>query len=458
MSKTEFHAAVNAVRIELLLIGAYWLESVFSQIGIFLYDEEVESIVAKYDIDGDGTLDYSEFVRCAGQVPTHMYSASDYDNALAGRPDPVPHTEFVLEASREEHLVSLCASIREKVDGFSGPREAFLALNRLGDAQLTVQELRRGLAARGLRVPTDDLRTLLRPYMKTDTRKRYLTIGEFTSFVQGDRWAGEAVPVAARHKQLPSSTPVPKALQMIVDAVRVAGKSALETFHSFDADGDGSVTPAELRRALQHWGHFVDMSLCVALVKRFDVSRSGTLNYRELVKLLSSVQPSSQSRAQIQPPASIAVTGDGAGRATSNLVRSKAAASARRRRMVRSSGVSDAQQEGVASFPPVPPHVATAALEQPAAVAAPSTKIMSDVSWAVYHSRSGPTKLYRDMKRHGQLGVDEDDLIYGLHRVGVKLSQEDARSLMNAFDKDRDGVLSLTEWLKLLQEAQAASA
>lgn len=425
--------------------------------GIFLYDDEVETLVAKYDTDGDGSLDYSEFVRCAGRVPSHMYSASDYDNALAGRPAPVPHTQFVLEESKEDHLANLCESIRAKLEGFSGARDAFLALNRLGDAQLTVQELRRGLASRGLRVSTEDLRALTRPYMKTDPHKRYLTVGEFSSFLQGDRWHGEAVPVAARGKQLPASTPLPKALQMIVDAVRLAGKSALETFDTFDSDGDGSVTPAELRRALQHWGHFVDMALCVALVKRFDVTHSGTLNYRELVKLLGSAAPTA---VQTQPAPAAAAQGDA--RATSSLVRSKAAASARRRRLVQSSAVTEAQQGGVASFPPLPPHVAAeqggGAVPGRPAVAPPSKQVLSDVSWAVYHSRSGPTKLYRDMKRHGQLGVDEDDLVYGLHRVGVKLSQADAVALMAAFDQDQDGVLSLTEWLKLLQDAQAASA
>ncbi len=416
-----------------------------------MHDHEVESIVAKYDTDGDGTLDYSEFVRCAGRVPEHMYSASDYDSALAGRPAPVPQTDFELEESKEEYLANLCESIRLKLGEYRGPREAFLALNRLGDAQLTVQELRRGLASRGLRISTEDLRSLVRPYMKTDARRRYLTVGEFSAFLDGDRWSGEAIPVAARRNQLPSSTPLPKALQMIVDAVRMAGKSALETFRAFDGDGDGSVTPAELRRALQHWGQYVDLRLCVALVKRFDVTKTGTLNYRELVRLLAAA-----GAPEDAPPAASAA--DGTSRSTSSLVRNKAAASARRRRMVRSSDVSEAQQGGVASFPPVPPHVAAQLETAPAAVPPPSQKTLSDVSWAVYHSRSGPTKLYKDMKRHGQLGVDEDDLIYGLHRVGVKLTKDDAIALMNAFDADKDGVLSLSEWLKLLHDAQAATA
>jgi Ca2+-binding EF-hand superfamily protein len=61
------------------------------------------------------------------------------------------------------------------------------------------------------------------------------------------------------------------------------------------------------------------------------------------------------------------------------------------------------------------------------------------------------------MKRHGQLGVDGDDLMYGLHKVGVKLTPGDAEGLLLAFDKDQDGVLSLSEWLKMLQEAQSAA-
>ena len=88
--------------------------------------------------------------------------------------------------------------------------------------------------------------------------------------------------------------------------------------------------------------------------------------------------------------------------------------------------------------------------------AAPTAALLKEISDAVYGSSLGPGKLYKSMKRHGQLGVHAADLVYGLRKVGVQAPLGQVQGLVEAFDEDKDGQLSLPEWLHLLSAAGSA--
>lgn len=95
--------------------------------GIFLYEEEVQALIEKYDISKDGCLDYDEFAKAIGRVDLSRLSTHSYDEALIGRPAPVPPTMFDLKPSEEIKLRHLVEEIRAKVcSHWRSSRRAFL--------------------------------------------------------------------------------------------------------------------------------------------------------------------------------------------------------------------------------------------------------------------------------------------------------------------------------------------
>ncbi|CAE7348334.1 EFCAB6, partial [Symbiodinium sp. KB8] len=377
----------------------------FDQLGVYLYPEELASIVGKYDLDEDGRLDYDEFVKAASLARGHWSSTSRVAAALAGRPPPLKPTDIPIEPSPAEALYDTLEAIRSKVSQHhASSHQAFLALNRKGDAHLSLSELRTGLARWGLRVAEKDLCMLTRAYMQ-DKRKRFLTAPDFAAFLEGSS-RGRARPIATQQKLLvPAGSSQASAVSKVVEVVRRCGQRASAVFHALDANRDGSITPAEFRRGLLAMGYSIDLCTAQQVVKQFDVGKDGRLQYRELLKLLAHNKRSGAARSP--SPASGPF-------ATSHRVRSRAAA------------------------------------------ARATRPLLKEISDAVYGSSLGPGKLYKSMKRHGQLGVHAADLVYGLRKVGVQAPLGQVQGLVEAFDEDKDGQLSLPEWLHLLSAAGSA--
>lgn len=415
---------------------------------MYLYPEELASIVGKYDLDEDGRLDYDEFVKAASLARGHWSSTSRVAAALAGRPPPLKPTDIPIEPSPAEALHDTLEAIRSKVSQHhASSHQAFLALNRKGDAHLSLSELRTGLARWGLPVAEKDLRMLTRAYMQ-DKRKRFLTAPDFAAFLEGSS-RGRARPIATQQKLLvPAGSSQASAVSKVVEVVRRCGQRASAVFHALDANRDGSITPAEFRRGLLAMGYSIDLCTAQQVVKQFDVGKDGRLQYRELLKLLAHNKRSGAARSP--SPASGPF-------ATSHRVRSRAAAA----RATRRAGLSGtAARQAIAQPPPVasvPPAFASAPPPTaPMPSAAPTAALLKEISDAVYGSSLGPGKLYKSMKRHGQLGVHAADLVYGLRKVGVQAPLGQVQGLVEAFDEDKDGQLSLPEWLHLLSAAGSA--
>ena len=77
-------------------------------------------------------------------------------------------------------------------------------------------------------------------------------------------------------------------------------------------------------------------------------------------------------------------------------------------------------------------------------------QLLTRVADAVYSSGHSLHDLYRQMQAHGQLGVRAPDLQYGLHRLGVNLSADDAQSLVQTYGKHGNGALSMSDFVTML--------
>ena len=66
------------------------------------------------------------------------------------------------------------------------------------------------------------------------------------------------------------------------DDVHEAEADVVEAFRTFDADGDGLLTPADCRRLLARVGVSLSDSELTAFISRADVDEDGMINYQGL--------------------------------------------------------------------------------------------------------------------------------------------------------------------------------
>lgn len=504
-------------------LGVTAFRAAVNDLGVYLSEEEGEELVARWDTDNCGELDYAELERALSKVDMRMLSHSDYDDALVGRPGPVPPTSFHFEPNAEVEAAQLLQHIREKiVEHFGSSQEIFAAMVPHAGGVLPLGALRRGLTRLGLRVDPAKLRDLAKPYMHEAADRSALTVSELQAFLNGSRSRTGCCVAERPAPLLPHTADTKTWLYTVLVVLAEREGSMRAALARFDADGDGRVSPAELRAALHLEGVNVPYDKCVELVRAFDRNNNGLLNYSELMNLVTAAaedrlpvrDPTARTAAAATtkpprapmsssgaPPAPTAPAAAVAARAAdsasadtvsddsfaatpgrdsvssrtsnlSDLARSRASASAARRR-ARSSSRGRAPSPGSGSAgaspsravpshdlwsQPAPPSQPSSSQQAPAssgrAGAQADHSVMSQllvrVADAVYSSGHSLHDLYRQMQAHGQLGVRAPDLQYGLHRLGVNLSADDAQSLVRAYGKHGNGALSMSDFVTML--------
>lgn len=60
----------------------------------------------------------------------------------------------------------------------------------------------------------------------------------------------------------------------------------LNTFQAFDTDGDGFISPAELRYVMSLIGEFMTVDEAEDLIREVDLDKDGKLSYWEFVKIM----------------------------------------------------------------------------------------------------------------------------------------------------------------------------
>eukprot|EP01138_Halocafeteria_seosinensis_P002074 gb/GECG01002123.1/.p1 GENE.gb/GECG01002123.1/~~gb/GECG01002123.1/.p1 ORF type:complete len:587 (+),score=85.79 gb/GECG01002123.1/:1-1761(+) len=431
------------------------LQAAVNSLGIFLYDEEVEALVQKYDVGQDGCLDYDEFVKAISRIDFSRLAAHNYDDALVGRPAPLPPTLFDLKPSEEMKLHSYVEEIRSKIAShWRSSRRAFLACIDSHTTRLYVNKFAHALRKVGLKIDTKDLKKLMRPYMDESKDKTYLTSHEFERFVMG---SPTKTKTSVAEKPPPLVTPdcsVSDAIRIVLDVLEVNEQSTRETLQRYDLNRDGKVSPMEFRFSLLAMGYNVDLRVCMALVKWFDKDGDGYLDYEELLAMAHTRNKKmGQSRGAARPPVEQNTAGGRAFEATP--LRSYEAVP------VQPSPVSSGQtQSAPVGFTAGPSPVRSPPVQGGGGTVQstpPTSALLRQISDSVYGSSYGAANLYKKMRQFGEIGVNADDLAYGFRRVGLKLKLPEAQGLVDHFDEDKDGKLSMGEFLHMLSEAENAN-
>jgi len=66
-------------------------------------------------------------------------------------------------------------------------------------------------------------------------------------------------------------------------------QSARTTFQSLDKNGDGTLSPDELKEGLKQMGVECDTKTSEKIIKRFDFKQDGKLHFWEFIKLVQNV-------------------------------------------------------------------------------------------------------------------------------------------------------------------------
>lgn len=155
------------------------------------------------------------------------------------------------------------------------------------------------------------------------------------------------------------------------------------------------------------------------------------------------------------------VGGGGPGQQLSTHTRRMAAAAAARRRREAPTGgysAAAAVPGAMAAPAPVAPGVGGGASRGPGGAGAPAGhELLVRIGKELSRQSHRFHDVYKKMKTHGQLGVDSDDLAWGLEREGVRVSEAESEALVEAFDRSGDGALSYGDFLHLVNTASDAA-
>eukprot|EP01052_Picozoa_sp_SAG31_P004618 SAG31_NODE_193_length_20735_cov_15.125509_2_plen_5371_part_00 len=201
-------------------------------LGIDLPNSQIRELIAVFDEDGDGNIEYREFVREFG-----------------AKPEDLLRTLTKLQSK----LVAVDADFTEE-----DLTTAFSALDFDGDGSITHDEFRAGLRRLGIVLPTTTVEQLLKAFDADND-------GEI-NYVEFLREFGTK----------------PHQLHAML---KERGLSDMKQgFQALDKDGDGSISHEEFREGLQALGVSLPVNQIEQLIKTLDADLDGEIDYDEFVR------------------------------------------------------------------------------------------------------------------------------------------------------------------------------
>ncbi|KAL1203796.1 Disease resistance protein RML1A [Cardamine amara subsp. amara] len=205
-------------------------------------DDEVKNAIQGADVDGDGRLNFDEFVKVMMKMAAMVRNFT---------------TDVTLSKEEEEEMKGLFMSADVNQDGFITAAEFLYAVTRNG-AKVTEDDVKNAIQAADL---------------DGDGRLSY---DEFVKFKMAMKMIEEA--------------PMGKNLVTDVKLSSEDEKSLSEFFVGLDEDNDGFITAAEFQRACQNDGkektdEDAYKDAC-RLIKKYDRDGDGRLNFDEFVRVM----------------------------------------------------------------------------------------------------------------------------------------------------------------------------
>ncbi|KAJ1448797.1 hypothetical protein M885DRAFT_449791, partial [Pelagophyceae sp. CCMP2097] len=231
------------------------LDAELDRLGVRLTARELDDVLARFDRDGDGRVDYDEFSRFAETAK--------------------PGEDAILDRLR--------ALVRRALGDGLSLGDCFKHFDRDGSGDLDELEFERGLKKLGVSVTSIEVAHLMDEFASRrsgciryeDFSQAVSPAGEsepegFVKFAAGDGDASNAL----------------RTLRREVDRFSRSRNFSLRgAFADLDRDGSGRVSGREFKRELSRLGFEVSAAELDDLVMRFDADGDGLISYEEFVRL-----------------------------------------------------------------------------------------------------------------------------------------------------------------------------
>jgi len=267
------------------------------ELGYNFTDDQLDSLFSHFDADGNGKVNFWEFVRALG---------ADEDGAGAlspGRPRSARHLnalddskalrdqelfdallEPVDSSMSDEDIVRLIADRVERT-GMSMP-SLWKSFNTNARRHLGPQELSGALRKLGLNVPMDVAQRLVNRYDCDQDGE--LSLGEFSQMLHSvGPGTGTAAPWTPPNEEVPDSLSDHQIFQVCVRKAAEAGMPLPEFVRACDtASGGKGVNGTGLKQALQNVGANLSFDRAKALCEDYSMDGSGAIPAKQFLQLL----------------------------------------------------------------------------------------------------------------------------------------------------------------------------
>jgi Ca2+-binding EF-hand superfamily protein len=286
-------------------------------LGVDLSDGDYAMLVAKVDVDGEGTVDYNEFAEVLKApdmqlsfMPTESPFASGQESQM--KTDASLRRKGAFDGNKRKQMGlamlpkdDILRQIAEKVEAKSkNLRNVFREFDEDKSGSVDLVEFRRGLAHLGFEMTDKQFDALLDRVDRDGNGDINYT--EFAARLKGQDqqvggiggigvsdWEAEQETIAARALEeadpsmgLGLGSEERKLLDEIADKVESKSKYIRKVFRDFDEDFDGTVNHKEFRNGLSHLGVDLDDKRFAMLLKLVDADGSGSVDYGEFANSL----------------------------------------------------------------------------------------------------------------------------------------------------------------------------
>lgn len=262
-----------------------------ASLGISLNDNEIEALVAKYDSQGTGTVNYSDmwkYLQAAAEAPKST-AQSAFSTALLNR-QPATGREYAslvrdIPESLEERIARGLRTMRESMYQKSSNFHALFVSLQNANKIVSIDQLLPALPKLGFPqglVEESELRDVALRHSKK--QPGFFTYAEFLSFCTGHDSDSTGAQQDSNHAGALDSPSLMNCL------VKVNNINLRKFFKDLDTDLDGLITIGELARGLIEAGGLhesVTRSPAFAeYVETFCVRKGGYLGYAEFIKFV----------------------------------------------------------------------------------------------------------------------------------------------------------------------------
>ena len=397
-------------------------------IGVNLDEDELEILGEMFDPNGTGEIYYRDFAFRLGAAPT---AGKTFQPIV---PEDVSKYRFTVTHGKHSLLGQIAQSVELRA---TNVRKVFRQLDRDGNGQLDMNELRIGLRHLGFDLNDEQFAQIVR-LVDVDGDGQ-ITLQEFQSRITNTMEQGNytftPTPQTQATRQKYGMTMLRKddLLWKVASKVEAKRKHLTSVFRSFDKDHDGEINYTEFREGLTQLEIYLTDEEFYELIKKIDRSGDGFITYKEFATTMGATRNDSEVMDAPVTIGGFDVSGGGGGGGAGGFGEISSAGALRRQELLaRQAESRERMQSGqhIESFPRG--HV----LHSIQAACRSRGKCL----WRVFK--------YHDHDEDGRLTMAQ--LQWAIRDVGVDLPERDLAELFMRFAGD-DGKLEYTSITNIVQ-------